>query len=269
MPDGQYQSSSSTADKVQAEVARLLTTPGALESDPEGQLFHDERQKAQLRLFRGFITKVMHNGIRKFIPKTLRLLSALKIELSFFLAVSPSFQRLRSKGSIPPDSHLAWFEQALTEWATDTNHLGAALAKDIFVHEMVLHQARQPQPAKCEPKKAGALWLEGSVVLRRYQFDVLSVLRELDTKRVNPAEHEAEEPIIICYWLDRAGEHVVTQLDELTARVIALVDGKRSYLDIADKFVENGIPGVDAGLVQEVCKPLLANTPLKLAGHAE
>lgn len=258
-----------TADTVHAEVARLLTTPTELMGGPVLGLFDDEKQSAQLRQFRGFITKVMHNGIRKFIPKTLRLLSVLKIELAFFIAVSPSFQQLRANGPIPPEKHLAWFEDALIQWARGTGSLDAALAKDVLVHEMVLHQAREPHTAQWKPKTTGALWLEGTVVLRRFQFDVLAVFRALDTGEVNPASLKSDVPIILAYWLDPLGGHAVTELDELTARVISLVDGVHGYADIANKFSECGIPGVDSALVQDVCKPLLARTPLRIVGHGQ
>lgn len=131
-----------SSDTVQAEIARLLTSPELLQNDQGIGLHCDSEQLRQLRCFRGFITKVMHNGIRKYIPKTMQALNILGVELEFYGAISLEYQRLRSQAPIPTETHLRWYEAALAKWLSEVSVEGGDLIQDIFVHELVQQDAR-------------------------------------------------------------------------------------------------------------------------------
>ncbi len=98
-------------DGAHAEVARYLTDPVALQAACEGDGFGsicDREQLHRLLLFRGFITKIKHNALRRAIPCTLRLISTLKFEIesmtSIIFPARSTFQRYLPTAERPCES---------------------------------------------------------------------------------------------------------------------------------------------------------------------
>ena len=84
-------------DDVQAELARYLSHPAALQAacDESGaNSICDGEQLRRLRLFRGFITKVKHNALRRAIPCTLRLISGPEIRDRVFCHAVTGVRRI-------------------------------------------------------------------------------------------------------------------------------------------------------------------------------
>ncbi len=251
-------------DAVQAEVARLLTTPELLDEDQGLALLCDSNQLRQLRNFRGFITKVMHNGIRKFIPKTMTMLSTLKIELEFYVAISPSYQRLRAQGTIPQEQHLRWYETALSEWVDKTGTEGGAFVRDILAHELVQHHTRLPHSNANDFAIKSAVNVEGELILRRYTHDVPQAFQDIANGELDSAPVALKSPMNLAYWLKCDGSQTITEVDDLTARALSLVDGRRTLSEIATCFSARGFPQVDSELLSGIFTRLALHTPLRV-----
>ena len=265
MAAGRETSSLETPDAVQSEIARLLTTPLLPDEYLGSDSVYDSNQLRQVRNFRGFITKVMHNGIRKYIPKTMALLSSLEIELDFYVAVSADYQRLRAQGPIPRDQHLKWYETALHGWVGEQNVQGAELVRDILAHELVLYHASQSLDKIDDiSDRQSDVWIEGEVVLRRYSHDIPKTLRDMSNGELIPASVVLDNPMNLGYWLTREGAQSVMEIDDLTAHALSLVDGRRSVKDISKRFAEQGFPEVDIKLLDDIFTRLIADTPLQL-----
>lgn len=241
-----------TSDIVQAEVARFLTTPGLLNKSKEIDQLFESDQIQELRYFRGFITKVMHNGIRKYIPQTMAALNILQIELEFYLAVSPDYQRLRAQGPIPSEIHLRWYENALNEWVSNEIVEGGTLIQDILAHELVQHHARQINRSAKTHYEKNAVSIGAEVVLRRYSHDLQTALRDLKSGTLDPARTLLKNPMNLAYCLKTNGIHVLIEVDALTARALSLIDGKRTISDMVSCFATHGLQDVDKEMLSNI-----------------
>jgi SAM-dependent methyltransferase len=251
-------------DAVHADVARLLTTPGVLDEAAGLGPLCSESEREQLRKFRGFITKVMQNGIRKYVPKTMATLSALKIELDFYIAISPEYQRLRAKGPISAQAHLIWYEKALAGWAEQDGTSSARLAHDVLVHELVQNQGRGAQPQFMPQLHPDAPFIEGEVILRRYSYDVPEALRQIDGAGTLDLDSLVRQrPLILAYWLTPYGIEMITEVDPLIARALSMVDGVRRIEDIAVMISESAGVHVDPALIRRSFETLAKRVPLR------
>ncbi len=198
----------------------------------------------RLTLFRGFITKVKHNGLRRVVPLTLSLLGAIELESAFFSAFSAAYVEARASGPLPTDRHLSLLEGHLTAFLDGKPPPTRTLILDILTHETVLWRlSAQDMGTQSAEHSAGEgiRWC-GELALRRYDVDVLLACKGLARGCFDRNANWVERRQVLAYFRPDAGERIaVFEADEFTCLAFSLVDGRRNVRNIAAELAQMGL----------------------------
>jgi hypothetical protein len=203
-------------------------------------------QLKRMALFGGFITKVRHRALRKYLPGTLRLIEQLGIELGFFARFFPHYSKARACGPLTTGSHLALLEKHLTAYAKRLPTPERRLMGDVLIHEMTCWEAFQDgDKTPARGSEDGVAW-RGRFLVRRYATHAAAAsqaLRDLPFSREK--SYLVENGLLLAYW--RADEDpglAVFEVDELTALIFSEVNGQRSIPAIAAVLACKGLPEI-------------------------
>ena len=207
------------ADAAQAMVARCRVEPMAVGSGrdvPAGDL------PEALRLFRGFIAAIKHNGLRKIAPLTLRLLRACNAEILFFAEIAPAYLELRRKVALPPAALFDHFERSLRTYLPRMGAQARPLVEAVLRHEASIWRAAtapRDEPVSAGPRLAPAARIEP------YELDVLGLSAEL-ARGPCDAPPAAERRRQFIFYQPEGEITRIFEIDALSACVLALVDGR-------------------------------------------
>jgi hypothetical protein len=118
---------------------------GTREAEAVATIFGREQLK-RMALFGGFITKVRHRALRKYLPATLRLLEHFGIELGFFARFFPHYAKARARGPLTTALHLALLEKELLAYAKRLPVPEQTILRNVFTHEKTLWEIFQDAP---------------------------------------------------------------------------------------------------------------------------
>lgn len=224
------------ADEVQAMVARCLVDPGFLASTaalqsrgPAGATDRDLAPRLEaLALFRGFITAIKHNGLRRIAPLTFRLLHACNLEVAFFAAIAPAYQQARRDGPLPLPQLFAQFEEQLAAYLPQVEgEMGCALGAVLRHEGNVWRTASEPPK---EARGAGPRLAPGSRVAH-FQVDVLALCADLSRDPLAPPPAVMRRDQFLFYQPN--GQETRTfEIDALSAAVVSGLDGGRSLDEV-------------------------------------
>lgn len=263
------------ADVIQALVARCLTTPLSLSTplenscrkttvNPDPSVAHILECGLEilgvdtidrLRLFRGFITKIKHNHLRRNLTLTLRLLTRLQREISFFALFSTDYLEARSSGPISTDLQLRLLEENLRTFFLTLPSPLCAAADDLLTHEICLRTMRLPVTGidnASAPHKARVNW-RGSLTTRTYRTDVLSTVRSLSELYSDAPLNLGLSRQLLAYWRPPESESIsLFQVDDFTNLAFSLVNGSRSINEIAEELMSQGFPNPVVEYVENI-----------------
>lgn len=259
----------SSHDEIQGWIARCLADPAFLEAaraDPRpapdsapgracAQL--GDATLERLARFRGHITRVQHNGLRRQLPHTLRLLERLELDLPFFAKISASWVVARQHGRMEIDAHLEFFESHLRAFLEGSPERDRVL--DCLTHERTL----LPDTWSKLPLGSGVRFLD-PLQLRRYTTGAIAWCCSADWRRAElPARSDA--PLFFLYrWPVGDPSAAVYAIDLTTALLLAEVDGHSSLAAIAERVVAKSGDTLDIPGVIEAYRDLAAQSLLDL-----
>jgi hypothetical protein len=270
------------ADLIQALVARCLVDPDFLPAAPRRKAkpaATREHEKApsdefaalaasgvfppdcleRLSLFRGFIVKVKHNPVRTALPLTFRLLSAVGKELAFFRYYAPSYLAVRSSGPLALERQVQLMAKHLRQFIEADSSLTGRAVADVLTHEMALWSLRANSVEIQPPQSGGAIAWRGRLDVRRYRTDVLHACAALAARDIEPARDLRDRDHALAYSRpDHSDAVEVFEIDELTAFVFSMVDGRRSLADIAERLAVVGMGQITAAELDEFFRDLAA-----------
>ena len=244
-------------DAVQALVARCLAEPSFLaaslaaeaEQAPGGEglgagdaagVLGAERLE-RLGLFRGFITKIKHNALRRVVPLTLDLLACLRLEVDVFAACSAEYVILRAAGPLSPDRQLAFFEDQLARFLKTQPGAVREGVLALLAHEACAWRVgMETGPAAAAP---GAVAPCGGLRVQGYGVDVLALADALATGSFDPAADWPRRACRLAYRRTPDGL-AVAEIDGFSAFVLSLVDGRRDVAAITEAVAAAGLPQV-------------------------
>lgn len=248
-------------DGAHAEVARYLTDPVALQAACDGDgsgSICDREQLHRLLLFRGFITKIKHNALRRAIPCTLRLISTLKFEVNFFAAISPAYVELRQAGPVPNDEHLSWFESEMEAWLTRVQPNGRTLVSDVLAHEMTIAEVQQAGNTASVDRLPNTPRFIGEVRVRRYETDVRVAVNKLSKGTFNPNTDWIVRDVNLVYHRAPGRPVSISEVNPFVTLVFSLVDGKRCVDTIASTLADSGLPEATEPVLHSVFREVAA-----------
>jgi hypothetical protein len=214
------------ADDVQAAIARCLVDPDYMNGKVGGDngapplpslLLED------LRLFRGFITKIKHTQLRRIAPLTLRLLALYKLDIAFFSRIAAGFQKARSAAPVTATTLFRRFERELTDHllyvpADVREHVGAML-----LHERRIWDAGR---AMAYPDPALHPRLRPGVAVERFALNVLELATAMRTRPHTEPRVTAGDHFLL--YQPAAGAIRVEDIDALSGWVLSHLDGSTS-----------------------------------------
>jgi hypothetical protein len=218
-------------DHAQSVVARCLTDPEFLlrahsrslsatlnegtAEDVAAEMLGNSELERLLR-FRGFITKVKHNALRRRIPATLGLMGALGVELSFFCDFSSAYVSARREGPLDESTHLDLFSGALSRFLSVQPEQVTTPVAETFAHERLLLDLGRTQPASRETDHMR--WL-GAMALVPKTTDVMRICDRLGARGFTLLDVVMRRHTL-CYWRPTNGDAVsMFEVDALTAAV--------------------------------------------------
>lgn len=242
------ESSADGVDRVHGLVARCLSEPTFLDAaraNPPPPVGSDAARAratlgaatlARLALFRGHITRVQNNALRRHIPHTLRLMERLGLDLPFFSAISAEWVQARREGAFNLERHLDFFASALRSFVAGASGGGALL--DCLEHERLLGAAPWPGPAP-----GAGVRFRGQVQVRRYSSDPLEWCGAADwqTAALPPLAASGPGPgptetLLAYHRLEHGSEGAtaVFVVDLETALLLTAVDGRRTLAALVE-----------------------------------
>ena len=233
-----------TADDAQALVARCLVEPGFLPAavgavEENGPMLTTTRtnlpcQFEALILFRGFITAIKHNGLRKIAPLTLRLLHAFNLEVAFFAAMAPAYQEARRNGPLPLPELFSNFEFQLAEYLPRVGAEMRGVLEAMLRHERnILHTSTNPVE---DPRGSGPRLAPGARV-EHFPLDVLALCAELSREPLGPPPAADRRDQFLFYRRDGAATRAF-EIDAISATVVSGLDGRRGFSEVCDSAAE-------------------------------
>ncbi|CAM3367024.1 hypothetical protein [Paracoccus aminovorans] len=218
-------------DHAQSVVARCLTDPEFLlrahdrslsELSSEGtaediaaEMLGNSELERLLR-FRGFITKVKHNALRRRIPATLGLMGGLGVELLFFCNFSQAYVSARREGPLDERTHLDLFSEALSGFLSEQPEQIATPVAETFAHELLLFDLGRTPPAITETEHMR--W-QGAMSLVPKTTDIIRISGRLGARDFTPLDVVVRRHTL-CYWRPENRDSVsIFEVDALTAAV--------------------------------------------------
>ena len=232
-------------DAIHTEVARYLTNPVALhEALNQSSVYSvcDADVLHKLMLFQGFITKIKHNGLRKIIPCTLRLMTALKVEVDFFAAVSTKYVDLRKSGPIPTEKHLEWFINEVLFWVEETQQEGRVLISNVLHHETTIFDIVYEQPQKKFDALPQVPQFIGDVRLARFEMDVLAAVNALSQGKFSLETDWIKRNVNLLYHRSPNRSLSMMEIDPFLGLILSFVDGESTVHDMVNILNNQGLP---------------------------
>ena len=247
-----------TPDQAQSVVARCLTDPDFLlrahersrSTSHDGQTPEDvaagmlgECELERLRRFRGFITKVKHNALRRHVPATLGLMGALGVELAFFCEFSPAYVAARRDGPLPTPRHLDLLSVALSDFLAHQPDRIALPVAETFAHERQLFDMASAPGAAVETEHMA--W-QGTMALIQKTVDVVRIRDRLGAREFTPSDVEMREHIL-CYWRPVSGSAVsLFEVDAATAAVLSVLRAAEGPEETLQRLAQSGLSQIGA-----------------------
>jgi hypothetical protein len=235
-------------DRVQAFVARCLIDPTSLSlalppsDDQDVMQAFGRSELDRLALFRSFIVKVKHNGVREVLPITFRMLSAIGEELAFYRTHATDYLAIRAQGPIPLPRLVQLITENLHRYLDGRQDDAARALSDIAMHELTVWRMLSDQHLHRLSVADGALAWQGRMKVKAYATDIGRISRALATGTFDPAGDTAAHELTVAYWLQQGKDSVESfELDELTAMLFTMVDGLKSIGDIGDELDAIGL----------------------------
>jgi hypothetical protein len=220
-------------DQVQAWIAKCLTDPAFLRGmlhpsrtrggssttpfDPVRDRLGEETLQ-QIERFSAFITKVKHNGLRRTIPKTMGLLAAEGLELTFFINFAPVYACERQKGSLPVGHHLDLFENALQLFVQQLPEKRRNQILETFDHEATIFRLPLSEQR-----------LRGSLVTWKTPWQI----SQRQFAAPPPSPSPPCQPYFVLYTIGPTGQVLIRELNALTAYLFRSFFRAPTFSDIA------------------------------------
>jgi hypothetical protein len=211
------------ADEVQAAIARCLVDPDYL--DPVG----DRAAVAllpptlldELRLFRGFITRIKHTQLRRIVPLTLRLLAVHKLDIPFFTEAASGYQQARREGPLAPALLFAYFERELARRLP-----GLPAGPREQVGAMLRHEGRIWRTGRvpAHPEPALNPRLRPGVAVEHFTLDVLALATAVTASQFAAPATVSRDRFLL--YRPTAGTTRIEEIDALSAWVLSRLDGR-------------------------------------------
>jgi hypothetical protein len=246
----------SAPDRVQAFVARCLVDPSFLSTaldDPAGldhatpRLF-DESDLGRIALFQAFIVKVKHNGVRNILPLVFRMLPAVGQELAFYRSYAASYLAIRADGPLPVARQVQVMTEHLRRYLEQCTNPASAAVADLLTHELTIWRMHSGGPVPQPEPADGAIVWRGRMELKFYDTDLSRACAALMAKTFDPGQDLAEREQTLAYWRPEHGETVeFFEIDELTAMLFSMVDGRSTLEGIAEQLAGRGLDQIGLG----------------------
>ena len=220
-------------DQVHSAVARCLTDPDFLlraysrsRSDGLGESTAEDivaeifgnAELERLKRFRGFITKVKHNSLRRRIPATLGLMGALGIELAFFCDFSSTYVTARREGPLKTSHHLDLLSSVLSDFLAAQPDGNVTPVAETFAHERLIFDLVSTPPTVIETEHVR--WF-GDLKLVSRTVDVIRICDRLGARDFDLSDIEMRMHIL-CYWRPSVEDYVsIFEVDALTAALLS------------------------------------------------
>jgi hypothetical protein len=214
------------ADEAQAAIARCLVDPEYMLRQLSGECSPTPLSSlllAELRLFRGFITKIKHTQLRRIAPLTLRLLALHKLEISFFSEIAPSYQRARLAGSLSPTALFLRFERDLVDFLVHVPPEVSQQLDAVLRHE---HRIWGAGRSSIYPDPVPYPRLRPGVAVERFALDVLELAAAVSANQFAVPKATAGEYYLL--YRPAAGTVRVEGIDALSAWMLSRLDGLTS-----------------------------------------
>ena len=245
--------SSPHPDNVQAFVARCLVDPpflsAAMQNDDgsgRGAILFDRSELDRLALFQAFIVKVKHNGVRDVLPITFRMLAALGEELAFYRFHAAEYLAIRAAGPLPLQRQVQLMTDSLRRYLGGSKATAQRALSDVVTHELTIWRMLSDQ--RVHDYRVGhdvPAWL-GRMKIKRYTTDIARVAKALTDGTFDPTRDADVPDLAVAYWLPRGGSSVDSfEIDELTATLFSMTDGRKTLDTIADELAAIGLDQID------------------------
>lgn len=235
------------ASRVHAVIAAGLENPHLLtlwRQDPNRLqkcgVDPDDLDLDALWKFAGLTAKVRHNGLRRDLPLTFRLLNVTGLEIEVFA----SYACFRAAAGAPYadtlDARAQDLFSFLEHWLDCEKH-EHALLWDLIRHELALAQLSKlttlastvRSSVKSAPRAATIPRVCGEIILHEMRSDPREVSAKLHEKSPRLADL-SPGAFTFCYWRrDATAAMHILQLDELGFYLLSYADGKRSAADLS------------------------------------
>jgi hypothetical protein len=236
--------------RVRATAAPGSNRPLAIDELTE-KILLDDTDIERLTLFRGFITKIKHNSLRKSVPCTFRLLVELGVELDFFERFSPAYIDARTSGALTLAEHLTLFAEHLLNYASELSDDQRLWLTEVLCHEQTMVDLRMAKQEATSIQNVGIEW-RGWFAMRRYTIDVVEMCRALSICSFDCSSPSVPHRHILAYWnAYESGAKSVFAIDELSACILAQIDGKRTVSEIAASFIKQGLREITPAVLDE------------------
>lgn len=252
------------SDIVQSIVARCLTQPDFLlaarkRCDVQSSTLGEPEDIAaeligpteldQLIQFRGFITKIKHNSLRKYIPATMGLMGAQGIELAFFCAFSPQYVLARSGGPLDTALHLDLFGKALMSFLNEEKKSIATSISEVFTHESRLYYFGNKES---EPVRTDYMDWQGNMHFSEYTVDVLKICQKLSARNF-VLDDIKEHAHCLAYWVpDVSRDVTMFEVDMVTAAIFSALKTGASPDEVMRSLAKIGLSNIDMRSIRAV-----------------
>ncbi|MTH36434.1 hypothetical protein GL279_17735 [Paracoccus limosus] len=217
----------------------------------------------RLRRFRGFITKVKHNALRRRIPATLGLMGALGVELSFFCDFSPAYVAARQDGPLGTRRHLDLFSNALSAFLLEQPEETSIPVAETFEHEYQIFDLSEGPSVVTET--AHVRW-RGAMTLSRRSIDVIRICERLALRNFS-RDDIVTRPHVLFYWRPEAVESVsIHEVDALTAAVFTALRAGGGPEQTRRVLADVGLSKVDAESLRATAVAIAGRGFLELRG---
>ncbi|WP_416758463.1 hypothetical protein ACMGGD_06445 [Pseudomonas sp. BNK-6] len=263
------------SDLAQALVARCLSNPNFLTrvkkvitqntshpttEDFAARILGPELVQRLVQL-QGFITKVKHNGIRRELPYTFRLLADSGLELDFFSLFSTELYNKRQNGPLSTDQHLALISQALKAYLVHRSNKASFAIAEMLHHELSLRDILlKKNYSTVSPL---VVW-NGQCVVAQHRFDLIDMKKHIN-QGANVSNFQENHHYLL-YQVKQHSESVsINEIDMLTAFILHNLTTSTSYSTIAknlskiakleitkDDILNFSREAVDAGIILSI-----------------
>lgn len=230
-----------SARLVHSIIATCLTEPGREESVAAS--LPGTLDVEAVSYFAGLAEKVRHNGIRRDLELTFRLLRLSGLEMELFRDYAPTSAQRRARGLTSPAERLTGLMDFVSEWAgTDEDR---CLIRDVLRHEQIVAGFRRAPKLRVVDSGGpvtpeSVVSLHGTVVVVDAVCDPMQVAEVLRAREPDLAAI-VRRSVLMVYHRAPSGQVRMIEVSEGVPCLLGAVDGISDVHELGTRLLGDGV----------------------------